>query len=41
MDKGLFFITLCLCCVWLIVDSIVGADRVGAVLASVFPSLYD
>ena len=41
MDKGLFFITLCMCCIWLITDSIVGGDRVGAVLKSIFPSLYE
>lgn len=40
MDKGLFFITLCMCCVWVIIDSIVGKDRIGALLTQLFPSLY-
>lgn len=41
MDKGLFYITLCFCCIWLIVDAAVGSDRVGAFLKSLFPGLYD
>lgn len=40
MDKSLFFMTLAMCCIWLIVDSVIGKDRVGAFLASLFPSLY-
>ena len=40
MDKGLFFMTLCLIAVWLIVDSAVGKDRIGAFLKTIFPSLY-
>jgi len=40
MDKGLFFMTLCLVFVWLIVDSAIGRDMVGAFLKSLFPSLY-
>ena len=41
MDKSLFFLTLSFCCIWLIVDSAVGNDRVGAFLYTLFPSLYD
>ena len=41
MDKGLFFITLCLCCIYLIIDSVFGKDMVGAFLKSLFPSLYE
>lgn len=37
MDKSLFFLTLSLVCIWLIVDSAVGDDKLGAFLGTVFP----
>ena len=40
MDKGLFFMTLALVCIWLIVDCAIGRDRVGAFLKTIFPALY-
>lgn len=41
MDKSIFFLTLCMCAIWLIVDSAVGKDVVGNFLKSLFPSLYE
>lgn len=41
MDKGLFFMTLCLLSIWLIVDAAIGKDMVGAFLKTLFPSLYE
>lgn len=37
MDKSLFFLTLSLCCFWLIVDNVVGDKRLDGFLASMFP----
>ena len=41
MDKGLFFMTLCMCAIWLIVDCAVGRDIVGNFLKTIFPTLYE
>lgn len=41
MDKGLFFITLAMVFVWIIVDCAIGKDRLGGFLKTLFPSLYE
>ena len=38
-DKSLFFITLALICVWLILDNFYGKKRVNTFILSLFPSL--
>lgn len=38
-DKTIFFITLALVCVWLILDNFYGNKRIDNFVASLFPSL--
>lgn len=37
MDKSLFFITLSMVCVWLIVDTAIGKKRLVSFLSTLFP----
>lgn len=37
MDKSLFFITLSMVCVWLIVDTAIGKKRLISFLSTLFP----
>lgn len=38
-DKSLFFITLALICVWIILDNFYGKKYLNTFLLSIFPSL--
>lgn len=38
-DKSLFFITLGMLCIWLVLDNFYGKKRVNAFILSMFPSL--
>lgn len=37
MDKSLFFITLSMVCVWLVVDTAIGKKRLLSFLSTLFP----
>lgn len=41
MDKSIFFLTLCMVCIWLIVDAAVGDDKLGSFLGTVFPFMKE
>lgn len=38
-DRSLFFITLSLICIWLILDNYYGKKRLNTFIISIFPSL--
>ena len=38
-DRSLFFITLALICIWLILDNFYGKKHINTFLLSIFPSL--
>lgn len=38
MDKGLFFMTLSLACVWLILDDFFGNNRISKLVSSLIPN---
>ena len=37
MDKSLFFLLMSFVCIWLVLDSAVGRDRLGVFLETMFP----
>lgn len=41
MEKSLLYMTLALVCVYLIIDAAIGKDRIGAFLATLFPSIFN
>ena len=38
-DKSLFFITLALICIWVILDNFYGDKKLNRFIVSIFPSL--
>lgn len=38
-DKSLFFITLAMICIWLVLDNFYGKKRINTFILSMFPSL--
>ena len=41
MDKSLFFLTISMVCIWLVVDVAVGKNRLGSFLSTIFPFMED